>query len=99
MLSGPRRALLADALSNVADVTVQMVADDSSTVPAVLTELNYSIVNGTLDVSSSPPPSLPPPPAHAYLSHTCSKGAFLTHSCDCTHATGYGWHEIDWEGV
>ena len=62
MLSGPRRSLLADALSNVADVTVQMVADDSSIVPSVLTELNYSIVNGTLDVISSPPPSPPPPP-------------------------------------
>jgi len=43
MLSGPRRSLLATALSNVADVTVQMVADDSSIVPSVLTELNYSI--------------------------------------------------------
>ncbi|DBA89601.1 TPA: hypothetical protein ACH3X2_004498 [Trebouxia sp. C0005] len=49
MLSGPRRSLLADALSNVADVTVEMVADDSSIVPSVLAELNYSIVNGTLD--------------------------------------------------
>jgi hypothetical protein len=67
MLSGPRRALLADALSNVADVTVQMVADDSSTVPAVLTELNYSIVNGTLDVSSPPPPSLPLPAPRPYI--------------------------------
>ena len=61
MLFGSRRSLLADTLSNVADVTVQMVAGDSSIVPSVLTELNYSIVNGTLDVSSSPPPSLPPP--------------------------------------
>ena len=55
MLSGPRRSLLATALTNVADVTVEMVADDSSIVASVLTELNYSIVNGTLDVSSSPP--------------------------------------------
>ncbi len=65
MLSGPRRSLLATALSNVADVTVQMVADDSSIVPSVLTELNYSIVNGTLDVSSSPPP----PPMHIWPTH------------------------------
>ncbi|DBA94189.1 TPA: hypothetical protein ACH3X1_001820 [Trebouxia sp. C0004] len=53
MLSGPRRSLLADTLSNVADVTVQLVADASSIVPAVLTELNYSIVNGTLDLMYS----------------------------------------------
>ena len=98
MLSGPRRSLLADALSNVADVTVQMVADDSSIVPSVLTELNYSIVNGTLDVISSPPPSLPPPfPPHAHLAHTCSKGAFLAHNWDCTHGTGHGCHKMSWE--
>lgn len=79
MLSGPRRSLLATALTNVADVTVEMVADDSSIVASVLTELNYSIVNGTLDVSSSPPSlslSRPPP---------CSTGAFLAHSWDCTY--------------
>lgn len=53
---------MADALSNVADVTVEMVADDSSIVPSVLAELNYSIVNGTLDVSSFPPSASPAPP-------------------------------------
>ena len=51
MLSGPHRSLLSTALTNVADVTVEMVADDSSIVSSVLTELNYSITNGTLDVS------------------------------------------------
>ena len=51
MLSGPHRSLLATALTNVADVTVEMVADDSSIVSSALTELNYSITNGTLDVS------------------------------------------------
>ncbi len=103
MLSGPRRSLLADALSNVADVTVQMVADDSSIVPSVLTELNYSIVNGTLDVSPSPSRTLspaplppPPPPPHAHLAHPCSKGAFSTHSWDCTRAIGHGCHKVAW---
>ncbi len=51
MVYGHRRALLSTALTNVADVTVEVVADDSSIVPDALTELNYSIVNGTLDVS------------------------------------------------
>ncbi len=91
MLSGPRRSLLATALTNVADVTVEMVADDSSIVASVLTELNYSIVNGTLDVSSSPPSlslSRPPP---------CSTGAFLAHSWDCTYASDHGCHKVAWE--
>ena len=79
MLSGPRRSLLATALSNVADVTVQMVADDSSIVPSVLTELNYSIVNGTLDVSSSLP-FPPPPPPHPSPMHIWPTHAAKVHS-------------------
>ena len=51
MLSGSRRSLLATALTNVADVTVEMVADDSSIVSSALAELNFSITNGTLSVS------------------------------------------------
>ena len=47
---GPRRALLASADNNVADVTVEMVASSASVVPSVLQELQYSITNYTLEV-------------------------------------------------
>nr|QOL01292.1 putative extracellular protein TR9_093 [Trebouxia lynnae] len=49
MVLGPRRALLASSYNNQADVTVQMIAGSSTTVPDTLTELNSSISNGTLD--------------------------------------------------
>lgn len=49
MVLGARRALLASSYNNQADVTVQMIADSSTTVPDALTELNSSIGNGTLD--------------------------------------------------
>ena len=52
MVLGARRALLASSYNNQADVTVQMIADSSTTVPDALTELNSSIGNGTLDVST-----------------------------------------------
>ena len=52
MVLGPRRALLASSYNNQADVTVQMIAGSSTTVPDTLTELNSSISNGTLDVST-----------------------------------------------
>lgn len=52
MVLGPRRALLASsAYANQADVTVQMIADSSSTIPDTLDELNTSIVNTNLLVS------------------------------------------------
>ncbi|KAL3159229.1 hypothetical protein ABBQ32_011204 [Trebouxia sp. C0010 RCD-2024] len=48
MVVGHRRALLASAYANQADVTVQMIADSSSTLPATIKELNTSIANKTL---------------------------------------------------
>lgn len=51
MVLGHRRALLASAYANQADVTVQMIADSSSTIPDTVLELNTSIANKTLLVS------------------------------------------------
>lgn len=48
MVLGHRRALLASAYANQADVTVQMIADSSSTIPDTVLELNTSIANKTL---------------------------------------------------
>ena len=45
--------MLASALSNVADVSVEMVAGSNALAQQALAELNYSIANGTLAVSSS----------------------------------------------
>ena len=45
-----RRSLLASALSNVADVSVEMVASSNTLAAQALAELNYSIANGTLSV-------------------------------------------------
>ena len=45
-----RRSLLATALSNVADVSVEMVATSNTLATEALAELNYSIANGTLAV-------------------------------------------------
>lgn len=46
-----RRSLLSSALSNVADVTVEMQADSNALATQALGELDESIVNGTLAVS------------------------------------------------
>lgn len=52
MVLGHRRALLAaSAYANQADVTVMMI-EDSSTIPSTMTELNTSISNSTLLVST-----------------------------------------------
>ena len=42
--------MLASALSNVADVSVEMVAGSNTLAAQALAELNYSIANGTLSV-------------------------------------------------
>lgn len=57
MVLGHRRALLA-AYANQADVTVMMI-EDSSSIPGTMTELNTSIANSTLLVSTCRPVSVP----------------------------------------